>query len=55
MIMNYCIKALIFLYDLLPIRCGEKSKKILLVFGGVIGDSVLFSDFLRWIKELIHV
>lgn len=55
MIMNYCVKALISLYDLLPIRCCVKSKEILLVFGGVIGDSVLFCDFLRGIKELFPV
>lgn len=55
MIMKYLVKALISLYDLLPVRCSVKSNEILLVFGGVIGDSVLFCDFLRGIKEMFPV
>lgn len=45
-------KALISLYDLIPVSKKVNNKKVLIVFGGVIGDSVLFCDSLWAYKEL---
>ena len=45
-------KSAVTCYDLLPVHCRVDSKKILLIFAGVIGDSVLFCDALEGYKEL---
>lgn len=45
-------KILVSAYDLIPVSTKECEKKILLVFGGVIGDSILLCSALSGFKQL---
>lgn len=45
-------KILVSAYDLIPVSVKECEKRILLVFGGVIGDSVLLCSALSGFKQL---
>lgn len=52
MIKKIITKLLVTGFDLFPVHKQGENKKILIVFGGVIGDSVLFCDAIRGYKKL---